>query len=106
MDDDDEGWADSGAPSGGRSRPVDCNGNNDGEGEQDTQRGERGTTRIKGTKDGMGKGKGKGKGQWKGKGNSTGKGIVKQTAGGNVISCAIALQQQKEMYEADLDVEG
>jgi len=35
-----------------------------------------------------------------------GKGIVKQTPGGDEISRAVALQLQKEMLEADLDMEG
>jgi len=99
-DDDDEHWADPGAPSGGRSRPGNVNDNTHGEGEEDTQGGEKGTGKGKGTKDGKGKGKGKGKG------NSKGKGIVKQTPGGDDISRAIALQLQKEQYEADSDTEG
>ena len=70
-DDDDENWADPGAPSGGWSRPGDDNENDDGKGEEDTQGGEKGTRKGKGTMDGKGKGKGKGKG------NSKGKGIVK-----------------------------
>jgi hypothetical protein len=80
-DDDNENWADPGAPSGGRSRPGDDNANYDGEGEEDTQGGEKGTGKRKGTKDGKGKWKGKGKG------NGKGKGIVK-------------------LYEADSDTEG
>jgi len=80
-DDDDENWADPGAPSGGRSRPGVENDNDDGEGEEDTQGGEKVTGKVKGTKDGKGKGKGKGKG------NGKGKGIVK-------------------LYEADSDTEG
>jgi hypothetical protein len=74
-DDDDENWADLGALSGGRSRPGDCNDNANGEGEEDTQGGKKGTGHGKRTKNGMGKGKGKGKG------NGKGKGIVKQTPG-------------------------
>jgi hypothetical protein len=35
--DDDDNWADPGAPSGGRSRPGDGNDNDDGESEEDTQ---------------------------------------------------------------------
>jgi hypothetical protein len=35
-DDDDENWADTGAPSGERSRPGDGNDNDDGVGEEDT----------------------------------------------------------------------
>jgi hypothetical protein len=80
-DDDDENWADPGAPSGGRSHPGDDNDNDDCKGEEDTQGGEKGTGNGKGTKDG------KGKGQGKGKGNGKGKGIVK-------------------LYEADSDTEG
>jgi hypothetical protein len=78
---DDENWADPGAPSGGRSRLGDDNNNDDGEGEEDTWGGEKGTGKGKGTQDR----KGKGKGKWKG--NGKGKGIVK-------------------LYEADLDTEG
>jgi len=100
VDDDDENWAESGAPSGGRSRPGDGNDNVSGEGEDDTQGSENGTRKRKGTKDRKGKRTGKGKG------NSKGKGIVKQTPGGDDISCAIAMQLQKEMYEADSDMEG
>jgi len=80
-DDDDENWADPGAPSGGLHRPGDDNDNDDGEGEEDTQGGEKGTGKGKGTMDGKWKGKGKGKG------NGKGKGIVK-------------------LYEADSDTEG
>ena len=79
QDDDDENWADPGAPSGGRSHPGDDNDNDDGDGEEDTQGGENGTGKGNGTKDGKGKGKGKGKGN--------GTGIVK-------------------LYESDSDTEG
>ena len=85
-DDDDENWADPGAPSGGRSRPRNGNDNDNGEGEEDTQGGEKGTGKGKGTKDGKGKGKGKGRG------NGNGKGIVTQTLGGDDISRAIHQQ--------------
>jgi len=99
-DEDDENWADPGAPSGGWSRPGDDNDNDDGEGEEDMQGGEKGTREGKGTKDGKGKGKGKGKG------NGKGKGIVNQTQVGDDISRAIALQLQKAMSEANFDTEG
>ena len=109
-DDDDDNWGDPGAPSDGRSRPGDGNDNDDGESEEDTQGGEKGTGKGKGTKHGKGNGKatadGKGKGKGKGKGNGKGKGMVKHTPGGDDISCAVALQLQKEMSEADLDMEG
>jgi len=109
-EDDDENWADPGAPSGGGSRPGDANDNDNGEDEEDMQGGEEGTGNGKGTKDGKGKGKatedGKGTGKGKGMGNGKGKGIVKQTPGGGDISRAVALQLQKEMPEADLDMEG
>jgi len=79
-DDDDDKCADPSAPSGGRSRPGDGNDNDDGESEEDTHGGEKGTREGKGTKDGKGKGKatedGKGKGKGNGKGNGKGKGIV------------------------------
>jgi len=105
-DDDDENWADPGAPSGGWSRPGYGNHNDNSEGEEDMQGGEKmtgkGTGKGKGTKDG----KGKGKGKRKGKGNGNGKGIVEQTPGGDDISRAVALQLQKERYEADSDTEG
>ena len=61
--DDDENWADPGAPSSGTSRPGDGNDNDDSNGEEDTQGGEKGTEKGKGTKDGKRKGKGKGKGK-------------------------------------------
>jgi hypothetical protein len=64
------------------------------------QGGEKGTGKGKGTKDR----KGNRKGKWKG--NSKGKGIVKQNPGGDDISRAVALQLQKERYEADSDTEG
>jgi hypothetical protein len=98
--DDDGNWADPGAPSGGRSRPGNGNDNDNGEGEEDTQGGEKGTGKGKETKDGKRKGKGKGNG------NGKGKGIVKQTPGGDNISRAVALQLQKERYEADSGTEG
>jgi len=88
------------------------NGNDkdNGEGKEDMQGGEKGTGKGKGTIDGKGKGKvtedGKGKGRRKGKRNGKGKGIVKQTPGGDDIFRAIALQLQREMYEADLVTEG
>jgi hypothetical protein len=99
-DDDDDNWADPGAPSGGRSRPGDGNYNDDGEGEEDTQGGEKVTGQGKGTKDG------KVKGKLKGKGNGKGESIVKQTPGEDDISRAVVLQLQKERYEADSDTEG
>jgi len=48
----------------------------------------------------------KGKGKGKGKRNGNGKGIVKRTPGGDDISHAVALQLQKERYEADSGTEG
>jgi len=56
--------------------------------------------------DGKGKGMGQATEEGKGKGNGKGKGTVKQTTGGVDISHAVALQLQKEMYEADSDMEG
>jgi hypothetical protein len=47
-----------------------------------------------------------GKGKRKGMGNGKGKGIVKQTPGGDDISHSVALQLQKEMYDADSGTEG
>jgi len=108
--DDDDNWADHGAPSGGWSLPGDGNDKDDGDGEKDMRGGDKGTGKGKGTKDGELKRKatedGKGKGKGKGKGNCKGKDIVKQTPGGDDISRTIALQLQKEMSEADWDMEG
>jgi len=42
----------------------------------------------------------------KGKGNRKGKGIVNRTTGGDDISRAVALQLQKDRYEADSGTEG
>jgi len=80
-DDDDDNWEDPGELRGGRSRHNDGNDNDNSEGEEDMQGGEKGTWKGKGTKDGKGKGKGKAteEGNGKGKGNGNGKGIVKQT---------------------------
>jgi len=109
QNDDDENWADPGGPCGGGIRPGDGNVNADSEDEEDTQGGEKGTGKGKGTKDGMGKRKGNGKGkateEGKGNGNGKGKGIVKQTPGGDDISQAVDLQLQKEIYEADSETE-
>jgi hypothetical protein len=100
QDGDDKNWVDPGAPSDGRSHPGDGNDNDNGEGEEDTQGGEKGTGKGKGTKDWKGKGKGKGKG------NCKRKGIIKLTPRGDDISRAVALQLQKERYEADSGMEG
>jgi len=79
-DDDDDNWADPGAPSGGRIRPGDGNVNDDAESEKDTEGGEKWTGKWKGTKDGKWKGKAtearKRKGKGKGKGNGKEKGVV------------------------------
>jgi hypothetical protein len=109
-DDNDDNWADAGAPSGGRSCPGDGNGNDTGESVGDTQGGEKGAGKGKGTKNGKGTRQahpdGKVKGKGKGKGKCKGKGIVKRTPGGDDISRTVALQLQKEMSEAALDTEG
>jgi len=98
--DDDENWADPRSPSGGRTCPGDGIDNDNSEGEEDMQGGEKGTRKGKRRKDRKGKGKGKGKG------NGEGKGSGKQTPGGDDISRTVALQLQKEMHEADSDTEG
>jgi len=103
-DDDDENWAD--PESVGWSCHSHGNHNDDGVGEEDRQGGETGTGKEKRTMDVKGKGKGKPMKEGKGKGNCKGQGIGKQTPGGDDISRAVALQLQKEMYEADLDTEG
>jgi hypothetical protein len=107
-DDDDENWVDPGAPSGGKGRPSHGNYNDDSEGEEDTQGGEKGPGKANSTKNGKGKGKGNAMevGRGYGKGHSNGKRIVKQTAGGDDISCAVPLQWQKEMYVAYRNTEG
>jgi len=107
-DDDDENWADPRTPSRGRSCSNDSNDNDDSEGEEDTQGGEKGPGNGKSTNDGKWKAKGKPteEGKGKGKGNGKGKSIVKQTPGGDDISRAVAVQLQKEMYQADSDTEG
>ena len=51
QDDDNKNWADPGAPSSGRSSPGDDNANDDGEGAEDMQGGEKGPGKGKGTKD-------------------------------------------------------
>jgi hypothetical protein len=59
----------------------------------------------------MGRGKGTEEGNWKGTEEGKGKGngnrisIVKPTPGRDDISRAVALQLQKDMYEADSDME-
>jgi len=104
-DDDDEHWADPRAPSGGRGNPGDDNDNDDGVGEEETQGGGKRTAKRMGSKDGNRMGKGKRKameeGMGKGTGHGKGKGSAKQTSGGDDISRAVALQLQKEIYEAD-----
>jgi len=45
-------------------------------------------------------------GKGNGKGNSKEKGIVRQTPGGVHICRVVACQLQREMYYADLDMEG
>ena len=95
-DDDDDEWVDPRAPGGGRSRPGDCNDSDDGDGEEDTQGGEKENGNRKEAKGWKGKQKASedGKGKWKatvevmgnsngnGNWNGKGKGIVKQTLRG------------------------
>jgi hypothetical protein len=71
QDDDDDSWADPGAPSCRSMRPGYGNDIEVGESEENTQGAQKATGKGKGTQDGKGKRKGKGKG------NGTGKGIVK-----------------------------
>jgi len=109
-DDDNDNWADPGAPSGWRSCSRDGNDSDNDESEENTPRGEKGTGNGKGRKDGKGNGKAtedgkeKGKGKWKG--NSKGKCIIKHTPAGDDISRAVAWLFQKEMSESDWDTEG
>jgi hypothetical protein len=109
-DDDEENWADTGVQSSRRSCRGDGNNNDDGESEEDTEGGVKGTRKKKGTTDGKARGKAtedrKGKGKGTGMGNGKEKGIVKPTPEGDDISHAVALQLQKEMSEPDLDTEG
>jgi len=95
-DNDDDNWVDPGAPSGGWSRPSDGNDNDDSEGEEDTQGGEKGTG--KGRVQSMARGKGRGRQLRKGRGRGRGRETVK----GKVL----LNKPQKEMYEADSDTEG
>jgi hypothetical protein len=67
-DDDNDSWAEPGAPSSGRSHPGNGNDKHNVKGEEDTQGGEKGTGKWKRTKDKKGKGNGKRKGNGKGKG--------------------------------------
>jgi hypothetical protein len=108
---DDEGRsADLRAPSGGRNSPSHGNFNDTCEVEEDTEGGEKATSKGKGMQNGNGKGKvtedGKGKVKGKGKENRKWKCIGKQTTGGDEIYCAVVLQLQQETYEGDLDTEG
>jgi hypothetical protein len=70
-DDDDDNRADPGAPSGGRSRPTYGNNNDDSEGEENMQSGERGTGKGKVSKNGKAKGKGMATKEGMGKGKET-----------------------------------
>jgi len=72
------------------------------------QGGEKGSGKGKSSNDGKGKGKGKAteEGKGKGKRNVKRKDIPKKTPGVDDISCAVALQLQKEMVEADSAMEG
>jgi predicted transposase YdaD len=76
--------------------------------EEDTHCGEKRTTKSQGIKNGMWERTvtedEKGKGKEQGKANGKEKGIVKPAPVGDEISRAIALQMQKEMSEADLDM--
>jgi len=54
-DDDDENWTAHGEPRGGRSRSGNSSENDDGKGEHDTQRGDTGTRKGMGPKNGKGK---------------------------------------------------
>jgi hypothetical protein len=105
-DEDDENWADPRAPSGGTSRPGDGNDNDNSNDEEDTQGCESGTGKANHTKDGKGKWKWKATEEGKGKGNGKGHGIVKQTPGVDDFTRAVTFQLQKEMYEANSDMEG
>jgi hypothetical protein len=100
-DDDDENSVYPREPRGRRCSPSHGNGHKDGEGKENMQSHKKRTGKDKGTKDVKGKWAGKGKG----KGNNKGKGIVEQTPQGEDISWAIDFQLQKEMYEADTDME-
>jgi hypothetical protein len=119
-DDDDDSWAEPGGPSGGWSRPGNGNDNDEGQCEEDTQGGEKGTGKGKGTMDWKGngkatadmKGKGKAKEDGMGKGNRTGLGngkgkeIVNASPEGDDISRVVAVQLPTHMHEADFDTEG
>jgi hypothetical protein len=94
---------------GRRCRAGDVNDIERSDGEEDTQGAEKGTEKGNRSKDGKGQGRmtvdRNGNGKGKGMGDGIRNGIVKQTPGGDDISCAIALQLQKAMYEADCNSE-
>ena len=110
QENDEENWADSRTPSGGRSPPGNGNDRDGGECGEDTQGCEKRTMKENGTQNGKGIGKstedGKGNGMGQGKGNGQRKGIAKQIPGMDDIPCADTFQLQKEMSMAALDMEG
>jgi len=75
-DDDDENWVDPGVLSVGMGHHRDGNDNDDSEGEEDTQGGEKGTWKGKGKKNGKGKGKWTATEEGKRRGRETVKGKV------------------------------
>jgi hypothetical protein len=105
-DEDDENWVDRGVPSGGRICPSDGIRNDNGEGGEHMQGTEQETGKGKGTKNRKQQRMGKATEERKGKGNGKGKSSVKQTLEGDDIGRAVAPMLQKEMDEADLDMEG
>jgi hypothetical protein len=106
---DDENWAYPGMLRGRRCRAGDVNDIERSVGEEDKQGAEKGTEKGNRSKDGKGQGRmtveRNGNGKGKGMGDGIRNGIVKQTPGVDDISCAIALQLQKAMYEADCNSE-
>jgi hypothetical protein len=103
----DDNRADPRAPSCGRRHSSNGNGNDERDGEEETQVGVKGTGKRKGTKDGKRKWKRKVTegGNGKRKGNGKGKGIVKQIPGVDDISPAVVVPLKKEMYATDSDME-
>jgi hypothetical protein len=103
--DHDEKWADPRVPTHEWCRPGAGKDNDNGKNEQNMQGSEKRSRKGNGTKAAQVKETAteNRKGQWNGKGNrnSNVKGIVEQSARGDDISSAIALQLQKEMAEAD-----
>jgi hypothetical protein len=113
MDDDDEGWADSGAPSSGRSRPFDCNGKMTVRVSRTPREVREGPRESREQRMGWGKGWGKGieRGTQQRQESGSRRDTVKRqvlldTLQGEIISVMpLGCRLQKEMYRTDSDTE-